>query len=321
MNVQLAWKAAVGLSLVVVTLGCRSEPEDVTTKAKTDDAPRVAEKMPVAIPDAPVSGSLFGKKFAPDEFELWKGQLILRQGESVASETTVKLFLFTDSGQSFSGMTWDVSSTDSGFGGRPHVHVSSREDGAHASTSETYMDGYTLRLSFRETEDRLLEGRIYLELPDDSGSVISGTFVVEPPVDYSAPLSDKDRPFVVGKIDFRIVGNGMFGTGYSGITSAGDPLWAGTGFGIDPDADCGAALGLFFKPRISRLEVIGKQVARHRHVRLAPGTYLFYAKWEDTFLSSRWLATLCPGTYRIFCGNQDQDAVVRQGELTTVTFP
>ena len=401
MKVQWAWMTVVGLVLMVVTLGCRSEsepqPADAGAKAKTDEPTRVAEETSVDIPDAPVSGSLFGKEFHPDEFELaWRGMLTLQQGEGVFPDAEVTLHLFLDSDASYTDTTWDVSSSDTGFGRRPHVRVSVKEEGANFPTSETYTEEYTLRLSFSETEDSLLAGRIYLELPDDSRSVFSGTFVVERPVDPSAPLTDKDKPFVTGKINFRIAGKGMFGTGYCGITSAGEPQWNGTGFGIEPEFDEGSALCSFFKPRITRLEIIGKQVARHRHVRLEPGTYLFYAKWEDTYLSSRWLTieagsettldltlnpqesgalevtadseaedkslrllpldeqaglppgidddqarsvggflgvtadiaqgkarfeTLCPGAYRVFYGNENQDVVVKQGETATVEFP
>ena len=402
MKVQWAWMTVVGLVLMVVTLGCQSEPEsepqpaDEGAKANTDEPTRVAEKTSVDIPDAPVSGTLFGKEFRPDGFKLWKDQLTLRQGEGVFPEAKVTLHLFLDSDQSYTDTTWNVSSSDTGFGRRPHVHVSVKKDGANFSTTEMYMDKYTLRLSFSETKDALLEGRIHLELPDDSRSVFSGTFVVEPPVDYSAPLTDKDKPFVIGKIDFRIAGKGMFGTGYCGITSAGEPQWNGTGFGIEPEFDQGSALCSFFKPRITRLEIIEKQVARHRHVRLEPGTYLFYVKWEDTYLASRWLTieagsettldltvnpqesgtldvtvdseaedkllrllpldgqgglptaidddqagrvafslgvtadivagkasfeSLCPGAYRVFYGNENQDTVIQQGETAAVKFP
>jgi hypothetical protein len=401
MKVHGAWKAVIGLVLVVVALGCRSESEPeragAGAKAKTDVTAPVAEETSVDIPDAPVSGSLFGKEFHPDEFELaWRGMLTLQQGEGVFPDAEVTLHLFLDSDASYTDTTWDVSSSDTGFGRRPHVRVSVKEEGANHPTSETYTEEYTLRLSFSETEDSLLAGRIYLELPDDSRSVFSGTFVVAPPVDPSAPLTDKDKPFVVGRIDFRIPGKGMLGTGYCGITSAGERQQNGAGFGIEPDYDGGSTWCDYFKPRITRLEIIEKQVARHRHVRLEPGTYLFYAKWEDTYLASRWLTieagsettldftvnpqesgtlevnvasegedkwlrllpldgqsglppgidddqagtvgfflgvtadidqgkasfeTLCPGAYRVFYGNENQDVVVKQGETATVKFP
>jgi len=388
-----------GLVLVVVTLGCgsESEPRGAGAKAKTDGPAPVAGETSIAIPDAPVSGTLFGKEFHPDQFELtWRGGLTLQQGEGVFPDAKVTLHLFQDKGKSYADTAWDVSSSDTGFGRKPHVRVSVKEDGANFPTSETYMDKYTLRLSFSEMENGLLAGRVYLELPDDSRSVLSGTFVVERPVDPSAPLTDKDKPFVTGKINFRIVSKGMLGTGYCGITSAGEPQWNGAGFGIEPDYDGGSTWCDYFKPRITRLEIIEKQVARHRHVRLEPGTYLFYAKWEDTYLSSRWLTiepgsettldltvnpqesgalevnvgsdvedkwlrllpldeqaglppgidddqagrvgvslrvttdivqgkasfeSLCPGAYRVFYGNENQDIVIKQGETATVKFP
>ncbi len=84
MKVQWAWMTVVGLVLVVVTLGCRSESESeragAGAKAKTDEPAPVAERTSVDIPDAPVSGSLFGKEFHPDEFELaWRGRLGFRR--------------------------------------------------------------------------------------------------------------------------------------------------------------------------------------------------------------------------------------------------
>ena len=103
------------------------------------------------------------------------------------------------------------------------------------------------------------------------------------------PPSDKDKPYVIGKIDFRVPGDGMLGTGYCGITTAGEPQSNGTGVGIDPDFEGGYAESTSFKPRITRLDFVQKQVARHRHVRLEPGTYVFYAKWKETYLSWRWL--------------------------------
>jgi hypothetical protein len=399
MKTMWAWMIAVGLVLVVVTLGCRSESEPPSTsaqpKARMNESAAVEEETSVVIPDTPVSGTLFGKEFLPDEFKLRKDQLTLQQGEGVFPDAKVTLFLFLESGQSLTDKTWNVSSSDTGFGGRPHIHVSVKKGEEEFPTTEMYMEEYTLRLSFSEAEDGLLAGRIYLELPDDSRSVFSGTFVVKPPVDYSAPLTDEDRPFVAGKIDFRIVGEGMLGTGYCGINSAGEPQWNGAGFGIDPDTDEGAAWGTSFQPRVSGLQVIEIHVARHRHVRLEPGTYLFYAKWEDAYFASRWLTiepgsettldltlnphesgkldvtvgaeaedkslrlipldeqarlpsgmdddqartvafflgitsdiaqgkasfeTLCPGPYRVFYGNDNQDVVVKQGETATVTF-
>ena len=77
--------------------------------------------MPVAIPDTPVSGTLFGKEFRPDGFKLWNDQLTLQQGKGVFPDAKVKLFLFLDRGQSLTGKTWNVVASDSGFGSRPHV--------------------------------------------------------------------------------------------------------------------------------------------------------------------------------------------------------
>jgi len=382
-------------------LGCRSEPEsaDAGAKAETDEPARVAETAPVAIPDTPVSGSLFGKEFRPDKFELWNDQLTLQQGEGVFPEAKVKLFLFLDRGQSLTRKAWNVAASDSGFSSRPHVHVDVKKEGANFPTNEMYMDGYTLQLSFSDAEAGLLKGRIYLALPDDARSVVSGTFLVEPPEPPTAPSvppSDKDKPYVIGKIDFHVPGDGMLGTGYCGVTSSGECQSNGAGVGIDPNMDSGNVESTTFKPRITRLDFVEKQVARHRHVRLEPGTYVFYAKWKETYLSWRWqtieagsattldltlnpqqsgmlevhvgseaadqpiylfpldeqaalpsgiddthvrnlkyslglktdviagkatFETLGPGAYRVFCGDQTENAIVKQGETATVKFP
>jgi hypothetical protein len=85
------------------------------------------------------------------------------------------VFLTLDENESPIGREFEFVNAGTGAA---HVHVHYAEE--HKGVKiDKFPEGFTLRLELDQRDGYKVPGRIYLAVPDESGSFISGTFVAE----------------------------------------------------------------------------------------------------------------------------------------------
>jgi hypothetical protein len=126
-------------------------------------------------PATPVAGKLQGMDFKPDAVSFTPGVATfkLKVGKELIGEQEITLFLFLKQDEALAGKTYALAA-EAKFGeSRPHIHIS----GSKAKLV-SYVNGYALKLEFGDKKDGKVAGKIYLCLPDESKSVVAGTFTV-----------------------------------------------------------------------------------------------------------------------------------------------
>ena len=131
----------------------------------------------VKIPLTSASGKIHGKDFVVEDTKVENGVLTLRQGKDFFPDLAVTIFLFLKKGDKLEGKTYNISS-DHGFGA-PHIHMAWKEGGKGVPETKIFMKEYAMRLQFKEKQNKLLPGNIFLSLPDDSKSFVAGTFTAK----------------------------------------------------------------------------------------------------------------------------------------------
>lgn len=233
------------------------------------------------IPDTPVSGSIAGQQFRPDRVE-FDNQLTFRQGEDFLPDLAVTLFLFLDEGEEVSGKSWTF--TGEREFRAPHVHLRFKEDGTGSPKTEIIMENYALKLQFGVADEKgRLPGRIFLQVRDEPGAKLAGTFKVEMPADLSKPPRAWDRPWVLTKIELPDDEQHSLTVGYVGKTNEGE--WESNLAGTDVQVgEGGFASSTTYKPRVTTLGSNENMGVHGRHVRLSPGRYVFYVKEGDSYV-------------------------------------
>lgn len=261
-----------------------SQSSGGSSASKSDTTADLSEAE-MKIPDTPVSGSIAGQQFKPDKVE-FNNQLTFRQGEDFLPDLAVTLFLFLDEGEEVSGNSWT-------FTGKrefraPHIHLGFKEDGTGSPKTEIIMENYALKLQFGMADEKgRLPGRIFLQVLDEPGAKLAGTFTVEMPADLSKPPRAWDRPWVLTNIELPDEKQHSLTVGYVGKTNEGE--WESNLAGTDVQVgEGGFASSTTYKPRVTTLGSNENMGVHGRHVRLSPGRYVFYVKEDDSYV--RWKA-------------------------------
>ncbi len=131
----------------------------------------------VEIPVAAATGQIEGASFRVDEAVLEKGTLFLRQAGDDGWQREVSIALFINEDEELEKRTFKVD-----FGDRfgvPTIHLASAARGDLSGGGEEFLGRYSMLLQFASMKDDLLTGRIYLSLPDNDRSWVSGYFKTE----------------------------------------------------------------------------------------------------------------------------------------------
>lgn len=119
------------------------------------------------IPDGPVTGTVMGVEFTPENIQLQNTGLNLQNGTN-----RIHIFLKTNPGKD----VYEYKAENRPGPGRSapaiHVHMGAAGVAVHQT-------GYTMRLEFGKEKDGQIPCKIYLSLPDDSKSCIAGSFTVK----------------------------------------------------------------------------------------------------------------------------------------------
>jgi hypothetical protein len=233
----------------------------------------------------PVSGSIHGKPFTPDQVRFHGGALRFRQGRGVPAETEVEIPLGLPHQEPVEGKRIAVGP---GKEGRPPILLASGASGS-GSRNWLYASEYALRLEFDRAVAGKVTGRIYLCVADEAKSYLAGDFSLDatPGAGPSrGPPGPDDAPFVRGTVRVKNQEKGTIEVGYVGQPDQGDPVADSarcpllSGAGASSEA---------FAPRTTRIDVSGKDGGAWSCRRLPPGRYFLYACWNDRGAAWRWV--------------------------------
>ena len=124
-------------------------------------------------PDTPVSGSIHNRAFELNHASLNVSNLTLRISRNGPIELGVNVAFFNRQPQELSGKTAQVKPSDPLA---PRVVLHWREP---ERTSQIFYGGYAMKVEFGAISNNVLPGKIFLCLPDESKSWVSGTFSAE----------------------------------------------------------------------------------------------------------------------------------------------
>ena len=132
---------------------------------------------PATIPDSPVAGKIHGRDFAIEKVVFENGVLTLRQGKDYFPDLALDVMMFIRQGESLAGK--QVKITPGQTTGIPLLRLQWRESGKGLPETENFSGSYTLVLEFGQVEGNKVPGRIFVALPDQAKSTLSGKFEVE----------------------------------------------------------------------------------------------------------------------------------------------
>ena len=170
--------ANLGHSEAIRYLGMApAKPTSSTSRPMTSHTGWNMDLKSVKIPLTSASGKIHGKDFVVEDTKVENGVLTLRQGKDFFPDRAVTIFLFLKKGDKLEGKMYNIS-RDHGFGA-PHIHMAWKEGGKGVPETKIFTKEYAMRLQFKEKQNKLLPGNIFLSLPDDSKSFVAGTFTAK----------------------------------------------------------------------------------------------------------------------------------------------
>jgi hypothetical protein len=305
------------LGLALSLFGCTGQKDspaqpgqDTGTTPKDDAVPQTTDKSPpqnaavsppappaaawtqdvaeMGFPTAPATGKVHGRPFAPRATDLSRlsGRfLTLRQGDEFNPELEVKILLSAAKDENFSGKTYEIA--PAATQAVPRVSMSWREQERRPAESQVFTEKYALRLEFGQESDGRLPGKVYLCLPDESKSVVAGTFTADVEPDYAKPPRPDEAPCVVGRIALKGQKE-LVVTGILGLTAEGAPVSNLIGTPLAPEVERSVS-SVTCPPQRSTLVNDAEAGSLCRHARLAPGRYLVFVGTGERYIDWRWI--------------------------------
>jgi hypothetical protein len=235
--------------------------------------------------DVPVSGSIHGKSFVPEQVQYHGGALRFRRGKAALAEMEVEVPLGLPPTAQVEGKR--ITAVP-GKPDRPPVLLAWTEPG-RSTRDLVYVADYALKVEFDKAADGKVPGRIYLCVADEAKSYLAGSFSLETGTvgDRSrGPAGPADAPFVRGTITVKGQEKGMIEVGYVGQPDQGEPVSDVAGCSLLSGA---MASSETFAPRSTRLDVSGTNRAEYLCRQLPPGRYFFYVGWKERGMAWRWV--------------------------------
>jgi hypothetical protein len=297
-------RTILALGLALLALGCggsKSEPTPDPKVATTPDpdAGKTAVSTATyeldpgkhAVPARPVSGPLGGAEVTP-EAAVEEEYLVFRTVKPGTQEVErqVRLKLRAGTGERLPAGKFVVrQETPEG----PQVFPV--ELTAPGKPTHLFPNGYAMTLELEERKGGKLPGKIYLCLPDDAKSFLTGTFVAAAPRLPTEPPEVDDVPLINGTVAVAGAGPGTtLMTGYAaapnGSTSQVGIAAVDIELGESPAGAKWATLD-HDKPRVTSLIAgDGKSLpSRYEHTKLTPGRYLTFAALKNGPAAWKWV--------------------------------
>jgi hypothetical protein len=145
------------------------------------------------LPDTTAAGSVHGSGFLCERAILRGGFLSLNQGKASPWDLAVFVSLVAHQGEELSGKTVEIGPD------RPRarrVGLQWKNEQRKAST-QSFTNGYALKVMFGQATNGRMPGKIYLCLPDPAKSFVAGAFDAEirrPPPPKQVPPKGPPKP-------------------------------------------------------------------------------------------------------------------------------
>lgn len=127
------------------------------------------------IPEAPASGAVNGRGFKLERATIQQGRLDLRQGLKWPPDVGVSVHLFAERSEDLArrSVVIEASRTNA-----PRMILRWKDTQGKAVT-ETFQQGYALKVEFGTVASNRLPGKIFIAFPDEPRSYAAGTFEAE----------------------------------------------------------------------------------------------------------------------------------------------
>jgi hypothetical protein len=128
-----------------------------------------------SFPDRAARGAIRGRPFVCERAVLQGGLLTLRQRMAGGPDVAVTIALFARQAEDLEGKSFNIGTNDTGA---PNVVLRWNSEQGQRMT-QTFVDGYALKLEFGKPTATGMPAKIYLCLPDEKRSRVAGSFNAE----------------------------------------------------------------------------------------------------------------------------------------------
>lgn len=150
-----------------------SGPQSST--APGNDAGWTLNLTDVTIPDAPLTGRINGRTFAPQRMTFQGDTLNFRQGNKRPPDLGLMIVFYVKGGRELAGKSITITTNNDTA---PKVLLRWKDDQGQP-VSQYYQRGYALRMDFNPLSGNRLTGKVYFCAPDEARSYAAGTFEAE----------------------------------------------------------------------------------------------------------------------------------------------
>ncbi len=145
--------------------------------ADTGNAKWTLDLKKMVAPSTPAAGMVMGAAFKLDKTRLdTTGALILQQGTGVIPDAAIIIFLPDKSTRAVAGKSYVISADKLDGQMKLPVHVKRKPPGGDLPRGTAFVDGYAMRLVFGTEKGGVVPAKIYICLPDEAKSFITGSF-------------------------------------------------------------------------------------------------------------------------------------------------
>lgn len=126
-------------------------------------------------PDNIPAGRIHNRDFNCERAIVHNGVLVLRQGSGTQPDLAVSVFLPVNGTPELEGKSFNIETNQTGD--TPRVALRWKE--AELQVSQSFTNGYAMKLEFGRFATNRVSGKIYVCLPDVSKSFVAGSFDAE----------------------------------------------------------------------------------------------------------------------------------------------
>lgn len=157
-----------------------------------------ADLATARIPEGRVNGMIGGTNFVPETTRVISTAtaqvLWLTQGALTAPDREILVYLHLKTGETLSGRSWNVSTTDPRSADVPLVKKHWKANPKYAAAWKDFYSGYVMKLEFGQLTNGVVPGKVFIALPDDERSVVAGLFKASVTVPAAAATAPAAAP-------------------------------------------------------------------------------------------------------------------------------
>jgi hypothetical protein len=135
------------------------------------------DKPVVTIPDTPLEGRIFGKKFVLGKVDINDVAMTIQSKGKTGLWPDSELIIFVGKKEILKQKKWII--TPASQGNLPHIHMKFARPGKDFPGTFMYVEEYSMKLEFTKISKTQIKGKLHLSLPDYKHSYLIGSFTAE----------------------------------------------------------------------------------------------------------------------------------------------